>query len=181
MAKKQSYHDWLKQDFGTLIDGLELDDLHKRFLHSRWLDQVLWMEKRANSARNWYYVLRLTTIVGGVIVPALVSLNVGGQAAIWTRWAVFVISLLVAISAAVEEFFHYGDRWRHYRRTVEALKGEGWSFFELAGVYRRFQNHAQAHSRFATRVEEICREDVQVYISEVVVEEEKNEKSSSSE
>jgi hypothetical protein len=43
--------------------------------------------------------------------------------------------LLVATSAAIEEFFHFGERWRHYRRSVELLKAEGWKFFELAGVY----------------------------------------------
>lgn len=177
MTKKQTYVDILADEFKSLIETLDMDDVHKRFLHSRWLDQVLWMEGKTNDARRWYYTLRLTTIIGGVIIPALVSLNIGGEAAAWMRWSVFVISLLVAISTAMEEFFHYGDRWRHYRQTVETLKSEGWQFFQLAGNYRRYQTHTQAYARFASRVEEISQEDVLVYISKVVEEKDTHEDS----
>ena len=170
MADQQSYQDWLKQEFGELIEALELTELQKRFMRSRWLDQVLWMEGKANHARTWYYTLRLTAIIGGVIVPALVSLNIEGQAAAWARWGVFLISLLVAISVAVEEFFRYGDRWRHYRQTVETLKTEGWRFFQLTETYQGKSTHAQAFSSFATVVEEINQRDVQTYISKIVVE-----------
>lgn len=172
MSPKSTYRDRLKQDFGALIDALDLDDLRRHFLRSRWLDQVLWMEGRANHARSWYYALRLTTVIGGVIIPALVSLTVSGQALVVIRWATFGLSLTVAISAAVEEFFRYGERWRHYRRSVELLKIEGWQFFQLSGPYRRYQSHADASPRFAARVEEVIQQDVQVYISQIVSERE---------
>ncbi len=51
-----------KQSLEELIDVLDLADLQKRFLRSRWLEQVLWMGTRAKNARNWYYTLRLTAI-----------------------------------------------------------------------------------------------------------------------
>jgi hypothetical protein len=176
MSPKSTYRDWLKQDFGALIDALNLDDLRKHFLRSRWLDQVLWMEGRSDHARRWYYGLRLVTIVGAVIIPALVSLTVSGPALVVVRWVTFGLSLAVAISSAVEEFFHYGDRWRHYRQTVELLKIEGWGFFQLSGPYSRRATHADAYPKFAARVEEIIQRDVQVYISEIVGEaEEKKE------
>lgn len=111
MAQQQdTYRDWLKEDLGGMIEVLDLQDLQKHFMRSRWLDQVLWMEGKADRARDWYYRLRLTTIVGGVIIPALVSLNFSGPADAVVGWITFFISLLVAISAAVEEFFHYGER-----------------------------------------------------------------------
>jgi hypothetical protein len=181
MAKKQSYNDWLKAEFGAVIDALELEDLQKRFLRSRWMDQVVWMEGRANKARTWYYILRLTAIIGGVMVPALVSLNLSGQTGVQVGWLVFVISLLVAISTAVESFFSYGERWRHYRQTVETLKSEGWQFFQLAGSYRRYNTYGAAYPRFATRVEEINQQDVQVYISQVVDEKEETSRESNEE
>jgi hypothetical protein len=170
MEEKQTYRDKLAQEFKDLIDSLDLDDRRKQFLQARWLDQVLWMEQEAQEANRWYYTLRLSAIVGGVIVPALVSLNVSGQAALWARWGVFVISLGVAISVTVEEFFRYGDRWRHYRQTVEILKNEGWRFFQLTGPYRRYPDHSQAYARFAEQVEEICQRDVQTYITKIVEE-----------
>ncbi|MFP3869160.1 MAG: TRAFs-binding domain-containing protein [Desulfobacteraceae bacterium] len=45
------------------------------------------------------------------------------------RWFTFALSLMVAISLAVEEFLRFGERWRHYRRMVESLKNDGGQFF----------------------------------------------------
>jgi hypothetical protein len=174
MSTKNPYCEWLKQDMGSLIDALELSDLQKHFLRSRWLDQVIWMEGKTDEAQKRYYLLRLTSIVDGVIVPALVSLNLSSEGtAGFVRGATIIISLLVAISLSIEEFFSYGERWRHYRRTVENLKMEGWEFFQLSDVYKAFQSHAEAYPSFAAKVEDILREEIDTYISEVVREKKK--------
>jgi hypothetical protein len=170
-TKTDPYREWLKQDLGGLVDALDLSDLQKHFLRSRWLDQVLWMEGRADNARKLYYGLRLTAIIGGVIVPALVSLNLEGASA-FVRLVTIVLSIVVAVSVAVEEFFHYGERWRHYRRTVECLKIEGWKFFQLSGPYGRSGGHNELYADFAERVEEILKRDVDVYVTELVREKE---------
>ncbi|MBX2989732.1 MAG: DUF4231 domain-containing protein [Bacteroidetes bacterium] len=169
MPDKSSYHDWLKKNLGSLIDSLTLTDLQKRFLHSRWLDQVMWMEASANKARSRYYALRMVTIIGGVLVPALISLNLAGAAADVIKWSTVGISLLVGMSAAIEEFFHFGERWRHYRRNVESLKTTGWLFFQLSGPFSA-ASHAEAYRSFASHVEEILQQDVNVYIGKVVQE-----------
>src|SRR5215204_428790 len=148
------------------------------------------MEGKANRYRNRYYILRLTTIIGGVIVPALVSLNtpaltglaVGGDTNLglgWIApvagWAAFALSLVVALSAAIEQFFNYGERWRHYQCMVESLKVEGWQFLQLSGPYHRYQNHTEAYSTFAARTEEIHQHDVEAYITSVVHKKEEDE------
>ena len=134
------------------------------------------MENKAVKAVRWHYALRLTTIIGGVIVPALVSLSLSGGSGAIIRWSTFAISLMVALSAAVEEFFHFGERWRHYRRTAELLKSEAWQFFQLSGPYAG-KTHAQAYPTFATCVEEVSRQEVEIYITQVAKEkEEKKEK-----
>lgn len=178
LTSKNPYCDWLKQDMGSLIDALALSDLRKHFLHSRWLGQVIWMEGKADDTQKMYNRLRLTSIVGGVIIPALVSLNISSEGSEGTagivHWATFLISLLVAISLAVEEFFNYGERWRHYRRTVENLKIEGWEFFQLSREYKDFKSHEDAYPSFAAHVEYILREENNTFIN-VVVREKKKE------
>jgi hypothetical protein len=160
----------MKTDLEELIDELEIDDRQKRYLRSRWLDQVLWMEAKAGNTQFYYYVLRITAIVGGVIVPALVGVNFDEQTNQIVRILTFVIGLLVAISVAVEGFFHYGERWRHYRSSVEFLKSEGWQFFQLSGRYATFTTHSQAYREFASRVEEILSAEVIKFVKEVVAE-----------
>ncbi|NJL35980.1 MAG: DUF4231 domain-containing protein [Leptolyngbyaceae cyanobacterium RM2_2_4] len=185
MAKKDPYREFLGKDFGELFENLELKDRQKHYLRSRWLDQVLWMEGRAGRARDLYYRLRLTTIIGGVIIPALVSLssvsagilNPGNPesnettSSLYIRdaisWSAFVLSQVVAISAATEQFFNYGDRWRNYRRSVESLKTQGWQFFQLSGPYLPFKTHEEAFNTFASQVEQIIQQDVEIYATQI--------------
>jgi Protein of unknown function (DUF4231) len=158
----------LRYELERIIEKLDLEPLQKEFLRLRWLDQVLWMEERANNAKVRYYILRLTTIVGGVIIPALISARVPSVETIPITSVVFVVSLLVAISAALEGFLRYGEQWRHYRLKVELLKSEGWLFFQLSGSrYSDFKSHAEAYPRFAHRVEKWNRVEVGEYITEL--------------
>jgi len=172
MSKHKEYRDHLKNELSTLFDLIELKENQKQYMRGRWMDQVLWMESRAVRARDWYYRLRLTTIIGGVIIPILVSLNLSApnQRQLSTVVRAITIGLggIVAISSAVEEFFHYGERWRHYRRSVESLKTQGWQFSQLTGTYGNYKTHGDAFRLFTMQVEDIIQRDVEVYASQVV-------------
>lgn len=173
MARRDPYTDFLKDDFQDLFGQLELTEVQRKFLGSRWLDQVLWMEKKANHCRDRHYRLRLTAIILGVLVPVLIGINVGtGRNAKIKEYVTITLSAIVAVSAAVEEFFHYGERWYHYRRTVESLKTYGWQFSQLTGPYARFASHKEAFSAFANQVEEVIQRDVEVYVTQVAKTEE---------
>lgn len=170
MAKKSTYKDYLKQEFGDLIEQLELPELQKRFMKNRWLDQLMWLEGRATKARNRHYTLRLLTIIGGVIVPALVSVNSANTSdrrlSEIFGWTAFGLSQVVAISAAVEELFHFGENRRRYRNSAEAMKIEAWQFFQLSGPYQEAENHEKAYPTFATNVENIIKQDVEGFVSQ---------------
>jgi hypothetical protein len=126
------------------------------------------MEAAAQRTRTRYYALRLTTIAGAVIVPALVSINAVGGAEAAITWLTFAVSLVVALSAAVEGFVRFGDRWRHYRSLVEELKSEGWSFRELSGPYRvEGTTHGTVFPTFVERVNQLLARETQTYISEI--------------
>jgi hypothetical protein len=177
MAKKTTYRDYLKQEMSDLIDQIDLSPLQKRFIKGRWLDQLLWLEGRATKSRNQHYILRLITIIGGVIVPALVSVSSvnakDSNLPVIFGWTAFGLSQAVAISAAVEELFSFGEKYRQYRNTAESLKIEGWQFFQLSGSYKDAKNHGDAYTTFATNVENIIQKDVQGFVSQAIkVEEE---------
>lgn len=165
---RDAYVNSLRRTFEELTEQVELGERERRLLRSRWLDQVVWMERRAAKAQRLYYRLRIVTVVGAVLVPSVVSLTAlegtPGRAA---RIVVWILSLVVAVSAAVEGFFAFGERWRNYRGTVERLKMEGWLFLQSAGPYAGVP-HADAYPAFAARVEELIQSDVDVYLTEVV-------------
>ncbi len=156
-----------KKELGRIIEALSLDELSKTFLKSRWLDQVLWVERAAKRNQRYYYALRLSCIIGGVMIPALVGFKPGGETLPWVHLVTAIIGLVVALSAAVEEFFHFGERWRHYRRLAEHLKVEGWSFFQLTGRYHRHDDHTDAYPAFAGRIEEALQQEVAVFMAKV--------------
>jgi hypothetical protein len=169
-------HGWRKQrpdvevqDLRTAIDRLPLKDESKQALDARFLGQLGWMQSNAQRNRFLHSLFRLTAIIGGVTVPALVSLNLKGGAGTSVRWVTFGISLLAAISAAIDEFFAYGDKWRHFRRIGETLKSEGWSFVQLSGQYRG-RSHAGAVAELADAVERISQEDRKAYLTTIVAE-----------
>jgi Protein of unknown function (DUF4231) len=167
-----AYEAQLKQDFGRMIEGLAVTDLQKDYLRSRWLDQVLWMDKRATQMRNWHRWLRITAIVASAAVPILVTLNFNQDKALdkWLKVGTVVISGVVTVSAAVEGFCQFGERWYSYRRSAELLKSQGWQFLQLSGSYGEFSSHEQALRRFANEVEGIIARDVEVYVSEALQE-----------
>lgn len=169
VEKVKSDRDRQEQEMYFLIDKIELSDLQQQFMKSRWLSQMLWLENKAQQNRNRYYFLRLLTIIGGIIVPALVSININANdVREIIGWIAFGLSQVVAISAAVEEFFHYGERYRHYRHTAELMNTEGWQFFQLSGPYRHSVSHTEVYADFAERVENIMQQDVKGYLSEVI-------------
>jgi hypothetical protein len=173
--RRDSYGDWLRNEFGAIIDSLDLDPQRKRFLRSRWLDQLVWVEKKAGESQRRYYTLRVTTVIGAVLLPALISVTPTNDSLERTlRVAAWVVSLIVAISAALEQFFRFGERWRNYRQTAERLKTEGWLYFQLSGPYAAASaTHETTFTAFASRVEEWIKSDVDVYLTEIAVEKEK--------
>lgn len=172
---KDSYLPQLQKSFEALIEKAELDERQRDFFRKRWLDQVIWMEGRAGKAQRRYYRLRVITVAGAVLVPALVSLTTlddwPGQAAKVVLW---IVSLVVAVSAAIEGFFQFGQRWRNYRGTVERLKMEGWLYLQTAGPYAG-TTPSESYGVFAARVEELIKSDVDVYLTEVAIERQQQE------
>ena len=165
---KETYKQFLKRNLSGMIDRLDLDEFRKDALKSRWLDQLMWLESSAAKAKTRFYTLRLITIVGGVITPALVSLN-HGQLKIREvfTWTAFGMAQAVAISAAVEELFGFNIRYRTFRNTAEGLKVEGWQYFQLTGHYNRYRSHSGAYVEFAGRVEGLIQQDIEGYLAQV--------------
>lgn len=179
MAKKNDYRHYLKNTLGGIIDSLEISDLRKNFLKNRWLDQVLWLEGKAKKEQSRHYLLRMITIVGGVIVPALVGFqsNSSNRLKEILTWTAFGLSQTVAISAAVEEFFGHGENYRNYRNTAEGLKIEGWQFFQLTGFYIQYTSHEDAYKTFASRVEQYIQQDVQGFLANLSERQEESQQS----
>ncbi len=156
-----------------LIGELDLTDAQRESMEQRWLDQVAWMDRRARRSRSSFVLLRLITILAGVAIPALVQVKSGHDAAPWALLTATALGLAIAAAASIESFFHFGERWQHYRQATEELRSEGWRFIQLAGrVYgprpgEPQHTHKQLYPTFAARVEESLGRDVTIFLRRV--------------
>ena len=157
------YNDKQKAEFTDNINSLDLNPDQKKYLISRWLDQVFWMEDKAKTFQERYHFLRVVAITGGVLVPALGAFSRDCPLA---QGGVVIVGILVALAMALEEFFKNGERWRHYRRIIEALKKEWWMYYELCAGYAG-KDHVAGFSEFAGKVEDILAADVDVFLTKV--------------
>ena len=159
----------------AMFEELELTPMQKELLRERWLTQVTWMSRQAARAHARYLWVRIPVVVGGALIPAFITILLGSGALERVPWLFnvpvevikllsFVVSLSVAILAALEDVLKYGDRWRHYRRTAELLKTLGWQYLTLSGVFRRSASHAAAFASFTERIEDVLNEDVEGYL-----------------
>lgn len=170
-----SYRRWLSEDLSTLIESKELgfSTVNKTYLRSRWLVQILQLEQDAARARKLYQALRLTTVIGSLLLLMLVTLRfndalLGGWAGM-VYYLTVLTSLAVAASIAVEHIFNYGERARLFAVQLDKLKTEGWCFLQLSGRYNRFGSHEEAFASFANQVESLSRrESAEVYVPEIV-------------
>jgi Protein of unknown function (DUF4231) len=114
-----------------------------------------------------YFAYRTIVLIGGVLIPALVSLQTSNLVADnykgLIQFAAIVTGLLIAIAAGVEEIFHYGEIWREKRKAAELLKIEGWRYFQLAGPYRK-ATHKVAYPDFAANVEVMIEREIKDYM-----------------
>jgi hypothetical protein len=161
---------YIETQTSTIVGALELGERELQFMRDRWAGQVQWLDGQARNCQQRYYALRLAAIVGGLVVPALVSLDLHDDAGSAVAWVTFGLSLVVAVAVAVEGFFHWGDRWRHYRRTAERLLSLGWQLHGLSGAYAPYASHTEAFRPFATTVEALFAEDVDAYVTQITQE-----------
>jgi len=161
-----------EDELKSVIDGLEeLTGKQKEFIKERWLNYVVWWDSRSRTNKWKYYTFRTIVVIGGVTIPALIGTaaarnlsNLTTEQAGAIQWIAFGLSLVVGISAALEELFRFGEIWRDKRTAAELLKVEGWCYFQLIGKYNN-QKHAEAYPDFASTVENMIGGEIKGYIS----------------
>ncbi|HEY9659735.1 MAG TPA: hypothetical protein V6C65_14860, partial [Allocoleopsis sp.] len=75
LSELRSYNGQL-DNYHRIIENINLSRLEKEFLKARWLDQMIWMEEKSSHLRKLHNQLRVTTLIGSVIAPILITLNI---------------------------------------------------------------------------------------------------------
>ena len=151
----------------AVLGSLELEPKQHAYLTERFLPYLRFLEDGAHDNRLIHYALRIPTIVLATILPALIAADPGAEG----RALAVALGVIVAATTAVEHFLNSGERWRHYRATVERLKSQAWLFVEEADpTYRADSGHRAAFPAFAAAAEQSFSQESVRYVTQVVSE-----------
>jgi Protein of unknown function (DUF4231) len=157
------------QDEKLLEDAIKeapVDEQIRSYFTRRYLEYLRWLEDGSKTNLVCYYGLRIPAIALAALVPALVALDLGTIG----RTITVVLGVVVAATTAVEHFLASGQRWRHYRGSVELMKSEGWLYLHRAGPYSASPSLEAAFPDFVGRVETLMRDEVREYVSTISAE-----------
>ena len=134
------------------------------YFRLRYLEYLRWLEDGAAHNLTLYYALRMSAIILGATIPALVALDPGTAGRIVT----VILGVIVAVATTVEHFLNCGHRWRHYRGSAELLKSEGWMYLGLTNGYAKHADLESGLRDFVANVERIMRDEVREYVTTIV-------------
>ena len=159
--------------FGQLVsmEDNELDAMSKQILRNRYINLVNALEVASKRSSFWYSTFNLTTTIGSIIVPALISIqdrtfqadatdqdHVNHENGIY--WATWGVSLMVTLSNALLRLFSLDKTYITRKIKSNHLKSEGWLFLELAGDYSNYDSHQDAFIHFCNQIEKIKTEQI---------------------
>ena len=127
------------------------------YLEERWQKQRDYYSKQSAQNKRWHQGVQFFIAIGAIAVPILLSISEVPKP------FPTILSGLIAGAAALENVYRYGDNWRSYRQTLEALKRERALFVARAGVYGE---PANAFPLFVERVESLLSEETMRYFPE---------------
>lgn len=141
---------------------VQLDESQQLYWQTRWVDEIIAMYQRLVLNRRNYQMLRGISMIAGVVIPALVGLNLANTNGIIVRWITLVLSVIAGISIATSELLRPGERWQLNHTYFTPLYREGIQFATLTGSYHAYESHDSAMPKFSAAIEQL----LQAYAAE---------------
>src|SRR5437016_4640651 len=90
----------------------------EQYLNGRWQQQRDYYSKQSARNKRWHQYLLVFSTIAALIVPVLLNITE------ISKVVPTILSVLVSIALALDNVFHFGENWRSFRQTLEALKLE---------------------------------------------------------
>lgn len=143
-------------------DRYTLAPHEEKYLTERWQSQRQYFSQQSRYYKRWYQSLMLTIGIAGALIPAVVTLDFAFN--IWgsdlSSLIASLLGVIVSVATVFENTYNYGDNWRNFRLTLEALKREKSMYETRTGPYRDVE---KAFDKFVTKTENIIAQDVKRY------------------
>lgn len=155
-----------KDKYTKIIDGLDLNETQKGVLKMTWLDYLLLMNSSAKKGWFSHNYSQIAVIILSLLIPVIEQSKLNYNLFGWDLKVISILGLIVAALTTLNRQLGFEEKWRHYRKTSEAMRNEGDDFFALSGEYEKYQTHAEAFRPFTKTVTTFKRLEVNTYIEE---------------
>jgi len=146
----------------TITNNKSIDTIINEYITIRFDKIIKHCEYQANQSRVKYYILKVITAIGAVIIPILNNLSLNFQYAnsIYdvSKILITVIGLFVACSIALEEVFKFREKWTHSLSIKLYLEKELQFFEHQIGHYKK-ENIDESFKSFVQKVETAISEE----------------------
>lgn len=159
----------LSADFAkNFIDNLRVTDISgraKQFILNRYITLFNKYRKKHRLSRCINNISRIIVTVGGICIPALLTMDEGVKERPKTSQAVyyttFTLAVFISIVNGLAELSQISKRFYADATTHQQLEHEGWSFLLLRGHYRKYSSHRACWQAFLYRIDKIHQSAIQ--------------------
>ena len=148
-------------EFVKILRSLsDLTDQQIRIIEVRYLSILNEYKKRIKLYDFLYHFSRIFISLGGVAIPALLSIQSPGQVttSAGLYWFTWTVSLAVTIAQNLTNIFRFDKKYKGIHITIDKLTKEGWEYLELSGRYAHkdlLSTHTNQYLHFVNTVEKI--------------------------
>jgi len=157
------------EEFIKILRSLnELSDQQIRIIEVRYLNVLNEYRKRIGLYDFLYHFSRVFISLGGVAVPALLSIQSPGQvSSVALYWFTWIISLAVTIIHNISNIFRFDKKYQGIHTTIEKLHSEGWRYLQLSGRYsthntQLVSTHTNQYLHFVNTIEKIKNKQIEI-------------------
>jgi peptidoglycan hydrolase-like protein with peptidoglycan-binding domain len=122
--------------WGILVEKTGLDSIEKISVQTRIIAVVKSLQTRLNQYSFAYTLLRTTTTIGSILIPALLAFqNVDSPQAI--NIGMWSVGLLVGLSNSFISLFKIDKNYFTLGELLDRIESESWMYITLSGRYRQ--------------------------------------------
>ena len=161
-TKPIELHEKTEEEFIKILRSLQgLTDIQIRIIEVRYLSILRKYRLRVKYVNVVYHFIRLFVSLGGVAVPALLSIQTpSSPSSIPLFWFTWFISLSVTVLHNISNIFRFDKKYFGINSTIDKLSSEGWQYLELSGKYTSHHphppaTHANQYQLFVNTIEKI--------------------------
>lgn len=175
--KNKFPHDYI-DTFTEILSQCSITPRSKLIIRERYINLFKRYNNKYTKTKLYYTVSRIFVGLGGIVVPALVTLDNSvsekSEFSVKIGYVTFSISLLVFIVNMLYELQSISKKYYTYSSVNEKIISEGWMFLSLTGNYKKYISHKECWRKFIEKIERINNEAVSSNL--IITQDESNQK-----